>query len=62
MPRRFIRYRAKADKADENQRLVEGVFRELQAKSPADVRYPNLRSLGAVFAIFCWAGRVRSMG
>jgi hypothetical protein len=49
MPRRFIRYRAKADKADENQRLVEGVFRELQAKSPADVRYLVLRLSDGTF-------------
>jgi hypothetical protein len=43
MSHRLIRYRAKPEKADENQRLVEGVFRELHAKSPPDVRYLVLR-------------------
>jgi len=49
MPRRLIRYRAKADKADENQRLVEGVFRELQAKAPPEVRYLVLRLSDGTF-------------
>ena len=49
MPPRFIRYRAKAEKADENQRLVEDVFRELHAKSPPDVRYLVLRLSDGTF-------------
>src|SRR5262249_23770217 len=35
----LVRYRAKPEKIEENQRLIGEVFRELQAKSPADVRY-----------------------
>jgi hypothetical protein len=43
MPQRLIRYRVKPERAEENQRLVEGVFRELHAKSPTQVRYLVLR-------------------
>src|SRR5215831_3208210 len=43
MTQRLIRYRVKAEKAEENQRLVEGVFRELHAKAPPQARYLVLR-------------------
>jgi hypothetical protein len=43
MPHRLIRYRVKPEKVEENQKLIEGVFRELQAKSPGEVRYLVLR-------------------
>jgi hypothetical protein len=49
MPHRLIRYRAKPEKAEENQRLIEGVFRELHAKSPAQVRYLVLRLSDGTF-------------
>ena len=49
MPHRLIRYRAKPEKAEENQKLVEGVFRELHAKSPAQVRYLVLRLSDGTF-------------
>jgi len=49
MPQRLIRYRVKAEKADENQELVEGVFRELNAKSPEGVRYLVLRLSDGTF-------------
>ena len=49
MPLRFIGYRAKPDKADENQRLTEGVFRELHAKTPPDVGYLVLRLSDGTF-------------
>ena len=39
MRRTLVRYKAKPDLAGENQRLIEGVFRELAAKSLVDVRY-----------------------
>ncbi|HEY1746707.1 MAG TPA: hypothetical protein VGG11_08095 [Xanthobacteraceae bacterium] len=39
MSKKLVRYRVKPEKSEENQRLVEGVFRELHAKSPADVQY-----------------------
>jgi hypothetical protein len=43
MPHKLIRYRIKPEKIEENQRLIEGVFGELHAKSPAHVRYLVLR-------------------
>jgi hypothetical protein len=49
MPLRLIRYRAKPEKAEENQRLVEGVFRELQAKAPPRSRYLVLRLADGTF-------------
>jgi hypothetical protein len=49
MSQRLIRYRVKADKVEENQKLVEGVFRELHAKSPAQVRYLVLRLSDGTF-------------
>lgn len=49
MPQRLIRYRVKPERAEENQRLVEGVFRELHAKSPAQVRYLVLRLSDGTF-------------
>lgn len=44
-----VRYRAKADQADENQRLVEAVFAELAAKDPGGVRYATLRLADGTF-------------
>ena len=49
MPQRLIRYRVKPDKIEENQRLVEGVFRELHAKAPAQVRYLVLQLSDGTF-------------
>jgi hypothetical protein len=49
MPQRLIRYRVKPERAEENQRLIEGVFRELLAKSPAQVRYLVLRLSDGTF-------------
>ena len=46
---RLIRYRARPDRADENQRLIEDVFRELHAKAPASVRYLVLRLSDGTF-------------
>jgi hypothetical protein len=37
--RQIVIYQAKPEDADENQRLLEQVFAELQAKQPTDVRY-----------------------
>lgn len=38
-----VRYRAKADRADENQRLIEAVFAELEAAEPDGFTYKVLR-------------------
>lgn len=39
MKQTLVRYRTKPEKAQENQRLIEAVFRELRARSPEGVRY-----------------------
>jgi hypothetical protein len=39
MKRTVVRYRTKPEMADENQRLIESVFAELQTKSPEGIRY-----------------------
>ena len=39
----LVRYRAKPDRADENQRLSEAVFDELHSKAPAGLRYAVFR-------------------
>jgi hypothetical protein len=49
MPQRLIRYRVKPEKVEENQHLIEGVFRELHAKAPAQVRYLVLRLSDGTF-------------
>ena len=43
MKRTLVRYKTQPDKAQENVRLIEGVFRELKATSPGGVRYLSLR-------------------
>jgi hypothetical protein len=43
MKRTLVRYKTRPDMAQENERLIEKVFQELQAKSPQDVRYLALR-------------------
>jgi hypothetical protein len=37
MKRTVVRYKAKPEKVEENQRLIEKVFQELHAKSPGGV-------------------------
>ena len=49
MQRMLVRYRAKPEKIEENQRLIGDVFRELHAKSPKDVRYLVLRLSDGTF-------------
>src|SRR4051795_1285805 len=38
-----VRYKVKPDRADENQRLVEGVYAELADRAPAGFRYATFR-------------------
>ena len=52
MTKRLIRYKAKTDRADENQRLIEAVFRELRETKPDGVRYMVLRMADDSFAHF----------
>ena len=44
MKRTFIRYDTKPGRAEENQRLIEGVFQELHAKAPSGVRVHGLKA------------------
>jgi hypothetical protein len=39
----LVRYKAKPDAAEVNQRLIEAVFEELRSKSPDGVRYLVLK-------------------
>lgn len=43
MKRLIIRYKVKADKADENQRDIMKVFEELHRSSPSGLRYASFR-------------------
>ena len=52
MKRTVVRYRTKPEKAEENARLIEKVFQELQAKSPDGVRYLALRLNDGTFVHF----------
>ena len=49
MPPMLVRYRAKPDRIEENERLIDAVFRELHAKAPPDVRYLVLRLSDGTF-------------
>jgi hypothetical protein len=39
----MVRYKVKADRADENQRYIEKVFEELKSSSPAGLRYASFK-------------------
>ena len=52
MKRTLIRYDTKPERAEENQRLIEGVFHELHAKAPGGVRYMALRLDTGTFVHF----------
>jgi hypothetical protein len=52
MKRTMVRYKVKPEHADENVRLIQKVFEELQAKSPAGVRYLVLRLNDGTFVHF----------
>ena len=41
MKRIMVRYRVKADRADENANYIRRVFEELKAKTPDGVRYAS---------------------
>jgi hypothetical protein len=43
MKRSLVRYQTKPEKAEENERLIKGVFEELHAKSPDGVGYLVLK-------------------
>jgi hypothetical protein len=43
MRRTLVRYKAKSDATEVNQRLIEAVFEEMRSKSPEGVRYLVLK-------------------
>ena len=43
MKRIMVRYKVKADKAEENQNYIEKVFAELQRDKPAGLRYASFK-------------------
>jgi hypothetical protein len=49
MRRQIVIYKAKPEQAGENQRLLEQVFAELQAKQPSDLRYLSARMSDGTF-------------
>jgi hypothetical protein len=50
--RTLVRYKTKPDMTQENERLINGVFQELQAQSPAGVRYLVLKLPDGSFVHF----------
>jgi len=43
MKRVLVRYKTSPDKAEDNQRLIEAVFRDLATQAPAGLRYAVFR-------------------
>lgn len=52
MKRMLVRYKAKPEAADLNQRLIEAVFQELHARVPDGVQYLALRLADGTFVHF----------
>ena len=52
MKRTLIRYDTKPERAEENQRLIEGVFQELHTKAPGGVRYLAIKLDTGTFVHF----------
>jgi hypothetical protein len=52
MKRTLVRYQAKPEQVQENERLIENVFQELHAKSPNGVRYLALKLGDGTFVHF----------
>jgi radical SAM superfamily enzyme with C-terminal helix-hairpin-helix motif len=48
----IVRYKTKPETAQENERLIQQVFQELQAKSPQGVRYLALKLGDGTFIHF----------
>jgi hypothetical protein len=52
MKRTVVRYKAKPEMVQENQRLIEKVFQEMNAKAPEGVRYMALKLADGTFIHF----------
>jgi hypothetical protein len=55
-----VRYRTKPEAAEENQRLIEAVFAQLTAESPADLRYTAYRLEDGVTFVHVASGAGRA--
>lgn len=62
MKQNLIRYRTSPQKGEENERLIQGVIRELQEKSPEGVRYLALKVGDGGFVHFFTAETAESSG
>jgi hypothetical protein len=56
MKRTVVRYRTKPEQGDENQGLIEAVFRELHAAAPPELRYAVVRLGDGTFVHFVESG------
>jgi hypothetical protein len=56
MKRTLIRYKTRTETTEQNQRLIEDVFAELQAKSPEGIRYMALKLADGSFLHFVETG------
>lgn len=56
MKRTLIRYKTRPETTEQNQRLIEDVFAELQSKSPEGIRYMALRLGDGSFLHFVESG------
>jgi radical SAM superfamily enzyme with C-terminal helix-hairpin-helix motif len=56
MKRTLIRYKTRPETTEQNQRLIEDVFAELQAKSPEGIRYMALKLTDGSFLHFVETG------
>jgi hypothetical protein len=52
MKRTVVRYQTRLDQAEENERLIAQVFRELEQKAPEGVRYLALKLGDGTFVHF----------
>ena len=52
MKQTLVRYKTKPEQAQENERLIEGVFRELHARSPDGLRYLAVKLGDGTFVHF----------
>ena len=56
MKRTLIRYKTRPETTEQNRRLIEDVFAELQAKSPEGIRYMALKLADGSFLHFVETG------
>jgi radical SAM superfamily enzyme with C-terminal helix-hairpin-helix motif len=56
MKRTLIRYKTRPETTEQNQRLIEAVFAELESKAPEGIRYMALRLDDGSFVHFVESG------